>query len=197
MAAVKTEGTSVLTLQAVAASAVVVSASIDVSTKLGGIVNLFFARTTLTAPAAGVTFRIEGLAVASGAAGDWVPLAQYTTGIAQCNAGTAIANSSTSGAVQTVTSGGASITAGQSFYIKDGTLANSEWAYCLSSAATTITAQQTIAASHTTGNCYNQAERVSVPVDLTALSHLRVVADGSQHNQAFDTKVLLNTFDSA
>ena len=192
----KTEGTSVLTLQSVSASSVVVSSSVDVSGKFGGIVDIFFARTSLTAPTVGVTYKVEVLAVSGGAVGDWVPLSQYTTGILQCNGGSAIANSSTSGAAETVASNGTSVAAGDSCYCKDGTLANSEWFYVLSTASTTVTAQQSFANSHTTGNIYNKAERIAIPLDLSAVSHLRVTADGSQHNQTFDTKVFLNTFDS-
>ena len=192
----KTEGTSVLTLQSVSASSVVVSSSVDVSGKLGGVVNIFFARTTTTAPTVGVTFKVEGLAVSGGAVGDWIPISQYTTGILQCNGGSTIANSSTSGAAETVSANGTSVSAGDSCYCKDGTLGNSEWFYVLSSASTTVTAQQSFANSHTTGNIFNKADRLSIPLDLAAISHLRVTADGSQHNQGFDTKVLLNTFDS-
>src|SRR5438270_5788938 len=126
---IKTEGTSVLSLQSVSASSVVVSSSVDVSGKYGGVVGIFFARTTTTAPTVGVTYKIEGLAVSGGAVGDWVPIAQYSTGILQCNSGNAIANSSTSSATETVSANGTSIAAGDSCYCKDGTLANSEWFY--------------------------------------------------------------------
>ena len=189
----KTEGTTVLALQSVSASSVAIGGSQAVTTKFASVFNLFFARTATSAPAAGVTFRIEGLAVSGGSAGQWVPLASYTTGII---AAVTSAISSTSGAALTVASGGASFTAGLSAYVHDGTLANSEWFWVLSGASTVITAQENFINNHTTGNAYTQAERASINVDLSAVSHVRVVADGSLHNQTFDCMATMSTFDS-
>src|SRR5215468_5660070 len=97
----KTQGTSLLSLQSVSASAQAVGSEVDVTGKWAGTVFIHFGRTTTSAPSIGVTFRIDAAAKSSGA-GQWYPLTAVTTNVLACTGST---NTSTSGAAQTVSSG--------------------------------------------------------------------------------------------
>lgn len=187
----KTQGTTLLALQAVSASSQVVGSEVDVSGKFGGIVFIHFGRDTTSAATVGVSFRIEGAAKGSGA-GQWYPLATIISGI---TAATGSNNSSTSSAAQTVASG-TGFVAQDVCLVKDGTLANSEWARIKSISGAVLTMEENLVNSHSTGATYSKAEMWAIPVDLSAVGRLRLVADGVAHAQSFVTEAWLNTFDN-
>lgn len=193
-----TIGVSLVALQAIAANAELVSGEVAL-TKLSGYVFIHFGRTSTVAPTdpngnpAGVTFRVEGAAKGVGA-GEWFPLQKYTT-----NASPAVGSSNTSstGAAQTVgsTSG---FNNGDVVVVQDNTTANSEWAHVKSVTSTIVlTMEENLVNSHATGTTYNQAEIITLgPIDLGGISRLRLVVDGSKHNQPFLCEAFLSTLDS-
>lgn len=187
----KTQGTTLLSLQAVSASAEVVGSEVDVTGKFAGMVFIHFGRTTNAAPSAGVTFRIEAADKSSGA-GHWYPVAQVTTNINACNTST---NTSTSGANQTLASG-TGFAVQDLCLVNDGTQANAEWARIKSISSNVLTMEENLINSHSTGSTYNKAEMYAIPIDLSGIGRLRVVADGSAHAQAFVCEAYLNTLDS-
>jgi hypothetical protein len=187
----KTQGTTLLSLQSIAASTTVVGSEVDVTGKFAGVVFIHFGRTTTSAPGSGVSFRIEAADKSSGG-NHWYPLTSVITGIAACNGPT---NTSTSGAAQTV-SAITGFVAQDICCIAPTTVANTEWARMVSSTGSVLTMEETIAGSHSTGNTYNKAEMYAIPLDLSGIGRLRVVADGSAHNQAFRCEAFLNTLDS-
>lgn len=75
----KTVVSDSITLQSVAEFGVVVGTAIDVSNKIGGIVNIRFGRRDFYSADAGVVFRVE---ISSKTSGDnsWFPIAMFTTG---------------------------------------------------------------------------------------------------------------------
>src|SRR5688572_21859474 len=81
----KTQGTSVLSLQSVAASSVLISSPVDVSDKLAATVFIHFGRRAATAAGAGVVLRVEASSKSSGD-GHWYPLAQIATAFAAVEA---------------------------------------------------------------------------------------------------------------
>ncbi len=187
----KTQGTSLLSLQSIAASTTVVGSEVDVTGKFAGVVFIHFGRTTTSAPASGVSFRIEVADKASGG-NHWYPLTSVITNIAACNGPT---NTSTSGAAQTV-SAITGFVAQDICCIAPTTVANTEWARMVSSTGSVLTMEETISGSHSTGNTYNKAEMYAIPLDLSGIGRLRVVADGSAHAQSFRCEAFLNTLDS-
>ncbi len=188
---VKTQGTQLLALQSVAASTTFVGTEVDVTGKFAGVVTIHFGRATTGTPAAGVSFRIEAAGKGGGAAGQWYPLTSVITGVAAASAPT---NTSTSGAAQTVSSISGFV-AQDICMIAPTTVANTEWARMVSSTGSVLTMEENIIGSHTTGNTYNKAEMYAIPLDLSAVGRLRVVADGSAHAQAFRCEAYLNTLD--
>lgn len=187
----KTQGAALLALQSIAASSQIVGAEVDVSGKFAGTVFIHFGRTSTTAPTAGVIFRIEAADKASGG-NHWYPLTSVVSNITVAVGPT---NSSTSGAVQNV-SAATGLAAQDIVVIAPTTVANSEWARIKSISGNAITMEETIAGSHSTGNLYNKAEMYAIPLDLSAIGRLRVVADGLAHNQSFICEAFLNTLDS-
>lgn len=189
----QTIGTSLFStpISLVSASSKLVGSSTDVTGKFGGAVAIWFGRKTTSAPSVGVTFRLEKQFSGTGL---WVPIASYTTGIIAANSASM---SSTATAVQTVASGGASFTAQQIALLSDGTQANSEWARVVTSTSTTVTMEENLLNSHSTGTMYNQAEMFCFEgVDLSNATHLRMVVDASAHNQDCLVRAILNSFDS-
>ncbi len=189
---VKTTGTSLLALQSISANGNVVGSSLNVSTYFGGIVFIHFGRTTTSAPTTGVSFRVEVAATSSTGAGEWFPLTTVITGITAANGSN---NSSSTGATITLVSG-TGFAAQQIILIADGTLAHTEWARVVSVSTNVLTLEETLQFSHTTGTTYNQAEMYAIPLDLSAAGQLRVVADGSAHNQAFLCEAYVDLFTS-
>lgn len=180
----KSVSTSLLSLQSVSASSVVVGSPVNVSAYVTGMVFIHFGRTTAVAPANGAVFRIEAAATSATGAGEWYPLTDVLTGMILA-ASQPI--TSTSGAVITLTGTTGSPSNQGVVLISDGTLANSEWVRIKSGGGTaTVTCEETLQRTHTTGSStFSQGEMFAIPIDVSMVSQLRVVADGSAHNQAF------------
>lgn len=187
----KTYGTTLLALQSVSASAVVVGSEVDVTGKFSGVVYIHFGRTTTSAPSAGVTFRVEAAAKGSGA-GQWYPLTSVITNINACNSST---NVSTSGATQTLASG-TGFAAQDIVLVSDNTIGTAEWARVKSVAGAVLTMEENLVGSHTTNSTYNKAEMYAIPIDFAGIGRLRVVADASAHAQSFVCEAFLSTLDS-
>lgn len=191
----KTPGTSLVALQNIAANTEVVSSEVAVSTTFAAIIFIHFGRVTTSAPTTGVSFRIEGAAASSGA-GKWFPISTYQTGITA--AATEVPSATTGAAltVPAVTGFAAQNVAVVSSNASAPTSANTEWGRVKSAVSTTITMEENLINNYTTGGIWNAAEIAAVPVDLSGVTRLRIVVDGSAHNQAFLTEVIMNTMDS-
>jgi hypothetical protein len=192
---------NLIAIQKIAASTTVVGSEVNVATTFGALVHIHFGRITTTAPAAGVNFRIESCPettgiIGSNAASQWYPIGTYTTGIAAASTEVPSATSTNTLSVPGVTGLAAqdvnvvsSVTSGYSE-------ANTEWFRTVSAASTTVTAEENFKNAYTTGGMWNHAEIAVVPIDVSAVARLRVVVDGSAHNQAFLTEVFMTTFDN-
>src|SRR5436853_8060 len=73
----KTQGTSLLSLQSIAANTVVLGSATDVSTKIAGTVFIHFGRRSVTAFGTAPNIRVEASAKSSGD-GFWWPLTIFT-----------------------------------------------------------------------------------------------------------------------
>lgn len=194
----KTDGTSVLALQSVTASSVVISSTGgSVTTKFAASLMIHFGRRIATAAGAGVNLRVEGSAKASGD-GFWFPLAQFQTDFV---AATAQATTGTNSAGQKVVgmAATAGFVPGQIVYIDNTTIANSEWGRIKSVVLnTSITLEDNLNFAQSAGaaTVYNKAEMYCAQLDLTAITRLRLVADGSLFTQAFAIEAFLVSGDS-
>jgi hypothetical protein len=197
-----TAGQSLIALTEKSASTSIIGSEIDV-TGVAAMVHIHFARNNTTAPTAGVNFRIEACPVSTGtlganAASQWYPVGPiYTTGV---TAAVASVPSSVSGAAITVAAGGASFTGGMVAMISSNstspTLSNTEWVRILSGATTLVTAEESLKNAYSTGDIWSQAEMVAIPIDISAIGRLRLVADGSLHNATYLAEAYLVTLDS-
>lgn len=190
-------------LQAVAASTRVVGSEIDVSGKWYGLAYIHFARTQTSAAAAGVTYRFEACPVTTGTLGSntasqWYVIGSYTTGIVAISDDVPSASSGAALTVASVTGFAAQDVCFVSVNAAAPTLANSEWFRVLSAASTTITAEENFKNTtiYSSGVVYDQAEIVTVPLDLSGVSRLRLVIDGLAHDKTFVTEVYLVSLDA-
>lgn len=192
---IKTGGNSIITLQSVAASSVLVSSAVDVSTKWKASLNVFFGRRSATAAGAGVNIYIEGSTFASGD-DNWATLAQYTTGFAAAEA-EAVTGTVSAGATVITCASTTNLTAQDYIYIDNGTIANSEWRRIKSIvAATSVTVIDALTNAQTGSTMYDSAETYNADLDLSSIMRIRVVADGSLFTQAFAIKVTSTYLDS-
>lgn len=171
----KTQGTAVLTHQAITHPDTVKGSAQDVSTKLAATVVLFHASVEATANTNSGVFLVQASASSSGDE-DWATIAQFqaTVSTADTEAMTAtepigetvLACASTTGFV-----------ANDLLYIQNTTVTDSEWARCQEIVANTsinlidgLTTQQT-----NTSVIWNDADVYVCQLDLTAIGRIRVV----------------------
>lgn len=191
----KTAGTSILSLQSVAASTVLISSVQDVSTKLAATIFIWFGRRSATAAGAGVNFRIEASGESSGDK-SWMALYTFTSGFAACESEAVSGTVSAAATVITVAST-TNLTIGDYIYIDNGTIANSEWQRIKSvSANTSVTIEDALANAQTSSTLYDSAEQYVAQLDLTGISRIRIVADGASFTQSFAVKALMVSGDS-
>lgn len=192
----KTQGTSVIALQSVAASTVLISSVLDVSAKFAAALFIHFGRRSATAAGAGVNIRVEASAKSSGD-GFWWPVAIFTTAFAACTT-RAVTTSSSSGqnVISATTTTGLAI--GDIIYIDNTTIANSEWHRIkIVTGATSVTIEDNLNNTQgTSSNMYNAAEMYICQLDLASIARLRIVVDGASFTQAFAIEAFAVTGDS-
>ena len=190
----KTAG-SLLAIQSVAASSTVISSALDVSTKMGGLVYVRFARRAATAAGAGVNIRLEASKSAT-VNNSWFPFAIFTTGFAVVNATTLDAEAASGQAVipLTATTGFAAQGIG---FCDNGTIANSEWFRVLSvSAAVSVTAEENLVTTQANGTAALAGAEIFTPANIPeGAIRIRAVVDGSLFTQAFAIEVTYTTID--
>jgi len=193
----KTAAIEVLALQSVASNSVVASAAQDVSTKLAALVCIHFGRRAAAALTEGVEFRIEGSSKASGD-GHWFPLASIKTAIAACESEAVTGNNAAGQAVLTCAST-TNLLVGNIVFIDNTTIGNSEWGRIKTvTTNTSITLEDNLlnAQNNPAPTIYNGAEMYALPLDLTAVTRLRVVVNASNTGQAVAVEVFMVTGDS-
>lgn len=178
-----------------------IGSAIDVSTMVGPAVAMVkLGRTVATALGAGVAFRIEGSAKASGN-DEWVPIYEWASSTAAVNASTV--NDATFNAADTsftITSA-TGITGGDLLYLREtGTPANSEWERVGSVSGTTITLEEGVTRAHTNGiTVTDGAEVWSISIDIASHVRIRLVANANNvtaSGQTVDVIGWLVTVDS-
>lgn len=186
---------SLLDLQSVSASSVAVGSAVDVSTKLGGLINVRFGRRSASSATAGVNIRLESSSKTSGD-NSWFPFAIFTTNYAACES-EAVSGTVNSGTKVITVASTTNLTAGDIIYIDNGTIANSEWGRIKSiSGNVSVTIEDNLVNAQTGATIYDSAEIYS-PVAIPEGSlRVRVVADGSGYTQAFAIEATLITIDS-
>lgn len=191
----KTAGSTLLALQSVAASSVVLGSATDVSGKMGGLVFVRFGRRSATAAGAGANLRVEASFASSGD-NTWMPLVIFTTAFAACEA-EAVSGTVNSGTTVITVASTTNLTAGDIIFIDNGTIANSEWGRVKSiSANTSVTIEDNLVNAQTGATLYDTAEIYS-PVQIPKEAmRIRFVADGSAFTQAFAVEARYETVDS-
>lgn len=192
----KTQGTSVLALQSVAAAAVLISSAQSVTTAIAATLFIHFGRRAATALTIGAQIRIEASSKSSGD-GHWYPLFVFTTDIAaasdQAVNGTCAAGQNV--IPMTSTSGFA---VGDIVYIDNATIGNSEWGRIKAvSTDVSITIEDNLVNAQTGATVYDQAQIFrAVDINCRAIGRLRVVVDNTGTGQAIAVEAHMVTADS-
>jgi len=185
----------VAALQSLAANTVYVGSDIDVSTKLGGLMIIQFARAVATALTAGVKFRVE---VAGAAAGNmaWGLLRSYQTAIATA-ARLAVTTQSEATQKEILMSNTTGYALTDRIFVENAVLANSEFhEVCLIHASTHLTIEENLAhVQEVTAFVSNSAERYicSIPVEA---ARIRLIVDNDPNAVAVYFKADLLTVDT-
>jgi len=191
----KTGGGTLFALASTAASTVAIASAVDVSTKFGCLINIYFGRRSATAAGAGVNILVEGSTFASGD-DNWGTLAQLTTGFAACEA-EAVSGTVNAGATVITVAATANLTAQDFIFIDNSTIANSEWRRIKSIVSnTSVTVIDALTNAQTGSTLYDSAESYAVSLDLSRMMRLRIVFDGSLFTQAFAAKATVSYLDS-
>lgn len=189
----KTGAVSLLALQSVAASSVVVGSASDVSTKLGGIIAVRFGRRSATSGTAGANIRLEASPNSSG--GLWVPFAVFTTAFAACEA-EAVSGTVSAGTNVITVASTTNLAAGDLIFIDNGTIGNSEWGRIKSIVAnTSVTIEENLVNAQTGATLYDSAEIYNAVAFPEGSLRVRAVADGASFTQAFAIEVIMSTID--
>ena len=189
----KTGAVSLLGLQSVAASTVVVGSAVDVSTKLGGLIAVRFGRRSATSGTAGANIRLEASPNSSG--GLWVPFAVFTTAFALCEA-EAVSGTVSAGTNVITVASTTNLVAGDLIFIDNGTIANSEWGRIKSiSASVSVTIEENLVNAQTGATLYDAAEIYAPVAFPEGALRVRAVDDGANFTQAHAIEVIMSTID--
>lgn len=191
----KTGDQTLLALQSVAASSVVVGTAIALTNALGGLVYVRFGRRSATAAGAGANLRIEASKKSSGD-NSWFPLAIFTTAFAACEAEAVNGVVGSGTAVITVAST-TNLAASDVVFVDNGTIANSEWGRVKAiSANVSVTIEDNLVNAQTGATLYDSAEIYPPVVIPEGVLRLRFVDDGSLFTQAHAVEAIYSTIDS-
>lgn len=191
----KSRQTALAAIQSVSASSVLISSEFDMSTKLGGNLQIRFGRTSATAAGAGVNIRCE-LSSESSGNNSWFPFAIIPTAFAACEA-EALTGTVSSGQKVLTLASTTNLTAGDLIFIKNSTFANSEWARIKSIVSnTSVTIEDNLVNTQTSSTVYDLAEIFPVINIPESAMRIRVVFDGSLFTQEFAVHCGLITINS-
>lgn len=191
----KTVGTTLLSLQSLASNTVVISSALDVSGKFAAWVTIHFGRRATTALTDGVEFRIEGSSKSSGD-GHWHVLQAFKTLIALAET-EAVSGTVAAGTNVITVAATANLVRGDMIYLDNSTIANSEWGRIKSvSANVSVTIEDNLVNAQTGSTIFDQGEMFNALLDLSAVTRLRLVADGSGTGQAVAIEAFINYLDS-
>jgi len=190
----KTANLTLLALQSVAASTVVLGTAVSVADKLGGLVYVRFGRRSATAAGAGANIRIEASSKTSGD-NTWYPIAIFTTAFATAEA-EALTGTVNAGQKVCTLASTTNLTAGDVAFLDNSTIANSEWVRIKSVVTnTSVTVEDDLVNAQTSSTLYDSAE-IYPPIQIPeGAIRLRAVADGSLFTQAFAIEVIYSTID--
>lgn len=195
-AMVKTQAVSLLTIQALASNAAVISTVVDWATKMAATLFLSLGRDdSAGALAVPFNFRVQGTPDASGDR-RWMDLAVFQSGLTVPEP-EAITGTQAIGATTLTLASTVNFAIGQLVLLKNTTIGNSEFARIKSFVANTSFAPiDPITLAQTGSTLYTQAEQFVLQLDLTGIERVRVVADNSGTGRSVVVEAYAVTGDS-
>ncbi len=193
----KTAGTTLISLQQVAAAATVKSSATDVSTKISATFYVNIGRDVTTALTAGVDIRIEGSPDSSGD-DQWRPLVSGIKTGTVASESEAVTGTEAIGATVIEVASTTNLVAGDQIFFKNTTIGNSEFSRILSIVAnTSVTIIDALTRAQTGSTIFDQAEFfVFANVNLKSVVRVRAIIDNSVGGVAVNAEVKMSSFDS-
>lgn len=196
---VKTIQTNLLSITSVLADTNNTGAAFDVSTMFSGTFLVDWAAVATTATPAATEICIQTSQQATGNS-TWVNMFTWLTSAAQATALTVSAGGAAAGTTITLS---ASLGSGNSyFFLKNGTLSNSEWSRKIGQTGAgpyVVTVEDAFVNSQAAATGYNIAERYKYDVDFSSITRVRVCINNNRSassNRDVVVRVALITADS-
>jgi hypothetical protein len=167
-----------------------VNSAVDVSTKFAATIFIRLGRLTGSAFTAGwPNIRIEASYKSSGD-NSWGALVPFQPAVGSSIAATTLNGAVSAGASSFVVTSATNIAAGDILFLGDSSSANYEIVRVKSVASTTITPEENVVNSHTTGAVVtDQAEIYVAQLDLLAIGRIRAVVDNIGSGQGIKVEV--------
>lgn len=193
---IKTNNISLLPIQSVGTGLIAISSPVEVTTKFSATVFIHFGRRSTTALTEGVELRVEASTKLTGD-GYWFPLTVFKSGTVAATSVT-IATTHNAGITNLVDGSGTGFADKPRVYIDDATITNGEWGKIRAILATVgyVLEDATINTHTASFTVYDKAELFVAQLDLTAITRLRLVVDGSKAMQTVVVEAFIVTGDS-
>jgi hypothetical protein len=180
MALSKTQDIAVLTIQHIAAAAILKSSVIDVTDYVEMLMTVDIGRDVTTALTAGVIVRIQASPKSSGD-DFWEDIAVFQTAVAASESEAVSGTVAAAQAVVTVAST-TNLVVQDLIFIKNSTIGNSEFRRIIAvSTNTSVTVADDLTNAQTGSTLYDQAERFATIIPTVGFARLRVMVDNSQN----------------
>lgn len=186
----KGDNVSIIALQAVTpAPRVVISSDLSTTNLKSVVILIHLGRVKTNAFTAGVNYRIEQSAVPSGD-GFWFPITQFMSELGTNVGSQAVNGAALAGQKVIPIAATANFSVGDIVYIKNTTIANSEFGRITTvTLNTSIEIEDNLIFVQTTSTVTSKSQMFYGLIDTSASKRLRVVCDGSGAGQDFDTEI--------
>lgn len=192
----KTTGTSVLAMQSIATGTLVISSAVVVTDLFSARLAIRFGRAAATALTTAVGFQVEWSAHASDDRA-WNPYfpAFITTDTAAAES-EAVSGTVAAGATTITLASTTNLTAGELISIVNSTAANSEIRRIKTVTTNTNVTVDALVNAATSGTVYDQAQIISLYLDLAEIERIRLIVDVTTAGQTVVCEAVLNSLDS-
>jgi len=175
-AANKTVQTELLAITLVSAGTQQLSSVLTLTNTIQALIIIDFALVATTAITTGTEFRIEVSEKTSGS-DTWRPLTAFVTGTTAAITATVQATQN-SGSTSITSTGANSVAQDDIVFLKNGTLANSEWVKVTSITSTTVFVLQDATTNAQGGSAiYNKSQHFVATIDCLSIVRLRVTVN--------------------
>jgi hypothetical protein len=191
----KTQGTSLVSIQALSSGSFVSSSVQNVATVFGATLFVHVGRGNTSALTVGVKVRIQASAQSSGNA-EWLDLAVLQSQIAGAASNTLAASGNNAGSTTLTATANWTTADGDLVFLLNGTVGNSEFVRAGAHSTTSLPVLDATTNGQNSSSAFDHADEFVVQLDLTSIGRIRVVFDGIGVGQTTYVEAYMVTCDS-